>query len=603
MDKVAIKYQVSLENPENHLFSVTCTIQTPDLLGQEVALAKWIPGSYLIRDFSKHLINLQARSENGQALNIWPVSTASWRIEPCASAIIIDYQVYAWDLSVRGAHLDQTHGFFNGTSLFLAVEGQREAHCEVELLASEWTRQNSWKIATTLPSRSVDANGFGRYQANHFWDLIDYPVEMGTYQTLAFEAAGIPHRMTITGQVAIEQVDQKRLIEDLTRICETELSLFSEPYPIDQYLFQVTVTESDYGGLEHLNSTALICSRNDLPYLNDEKRTAGYLQFLELCAHEYFHLWNVKRIQPKAFQYPSLLEPVHTNQLWWFEGITSYYDGQLLYRAGILDRDDYLNQLAIEMTRVYRMPGRFKQSVAESSYLTWTKFYQQDENAPNAIVSYYTKGSLIALALDLRIQAETNGQKSLDTILRYLWQQYGQTATGLEEGEIERICSQVSGVDLTRFFEEALYGTEDIDFERLFAPFDIQFALRPAANIKDLGGKTTSQQSPCNLGANLLQTEHQTLTLTHVWQSQTAALAGLAAGDEIIAINDLKIKTLDALETLLARYQPGDQLRCHFFRRDELMQTQLILTPPVSDRVILTASPTLKTESLLWPIK
>jgi len=601
LDKVAIRYQITPKNPESHLFSVTCFIQNPDPLGQVISLAKWIPGSYLIRDFSKHLIDLKAKTGSGQKLKIEPLDISRWQIEVSPGALVIEYQVYAWDLSVRGAHLDLTHGFFNGTSLFLAVEGQREQPCEVILQSTDKTQH--WKVATTLPSKELDTHGFGIYQARHYWDLIEYPVEMGSFHRLQFDAAGIPHEMVITGRVNFEQLDQTQLVTDLKQICEAELSLFGAPYPIERYLFQVTVTEKDYGGLEHLNSTALICARNDLPYINDEKRTTGYTQFLELCAHEYFHLWNVKRIQPKVYQRPSLLDPVYTRQLWWFEGITSYYDCQLLYRAGILNRQAYLNQLAIEMTRVYRMPGRFKQSVEESSWHTWTKFYQQDENAPNAIVSYYTKGSLIALALDLTIRAETVNQKSLDTVLCFLWQHYGQTAIGLEEGEIEEICSQVTGIKLTDFFAKALYGTEDLDFESLFAPFGIQFSLRPATHVKDQGGVATTQPSPCALGANSQPTEHQTILLTHVWEAQPAATAGLAAGDEIIALAGLKVKTIEDVDTLLARYQAGDQLTCYYFRRDELMQTQITLQAPVHDRVVLTDLASQEMEPLLWPTR
>lgn len=603
MSNADIRYQITPENPRGHLFSVRCHIQTPDQDGQKVSMATWIPGSYLIRDFAKHIINLHAETINGTPLSIQAIDKSRWSIEPCESAIVIYYQVYAWDLSVRGAHFDTTHAFFNGTSVFLAIEGQQHQPCDVDIRVSPHSQERNWQVATTLPSQSVDANGFGHYQASDYWDLIEYPVEMGNFYRLAFEAAGIPHEMVITGRVNWHQVDQSLLIADLTKICETELTLFSTPYPIDRYLFQVTVTEKDYGGLEHLNSTALICARDDLPYRQDEKRTAGYIQFLELCAHEYFHLWNVKRIQPKVYQQPSLQQPVYTKQLWWFEGITSYYDCQFLYRAGILDREAYLNQLEKEMTRVYRMPGRFKQSVAESSWLTWTKFYQQDENAPNAIVSYYTKGSLIALALDLIIRKETAGQKSLDTVLLHLWQHYGQTATGLKEGEIEHLCSQVTGIDLSDFFETALYGTTDINFESLLAPFGIQFSLRAATHAKDQGGQVETTRFPPALGANLQQTEHQTLLLTHVWQSQSAENAGMAAGDEIVALDGLKVKTLEGLEKLLSRYQPGDSISCVYFRRDELMQTDIIIEPPVKDRVVLSDAKNGQESILQWPTK
>lgn len=587
-----ICYRITPLNPFAHLFQVTLTVARPNPGGQSFSLPNWIPGSYLIRDFSKHLIDLQAETENGTPLSVTPVEKSHWQVAPHQGSIRIQYQVYAWDLSVRGAHFDQTHAFFNGTSVFLAVDGQRDQACSVEIVPSPFSQAENWQVATTLPVENVDADGFGRYRADDYLSLIDYPVEMGRFHLLEFDACGIPHQIAFTGKIEFHCIDKKQLLDDLTRICETELKLFGQPYPIERYLFQVTVTEKDYGGLEHRDSTALICARSDLPYLNDdlnnEKRSDGYIQFLELCSHEYFHTWNVKRIQPEIYQTASLKEPVYTNQLWWFEGITSFYDAQILHRAGILDHDSYLNQLAKEMTRVYRMPGRFKQSVAESSFLTWTKFYQQDENAPNAIVSYYTKGSLIALGLDLTIRAETQNAKSLDDVLLTLWREYGATGKGLQEGEIESICERASGLDLKDFFQRYLFGTEDLPFESLFAQFGIDFTLRPATNAKDTGGKTEQKSFPPQLGANLVESEHQTVKLTHVWNDQSAGLAGLAAGDEIIALNGFKMASVQALETYLARHNIGDDIPCHYFRRDELYETVLHLHPTPCDRVQLT---------------
>jgi predicted metalloprotease with PDZ domain len=598
-----IRYRIAPANPNAHLFHVELEIDQPDANGQSLSLPNWIPGSYLIRDFSKHLIDLQAETASGEPLPITPVEKSHWQVAPHNGPIKVQYDVYAWDLSVRGAHFDQTHAFFNGTSVFLAVDGQRDQACSVEIVPSPYSEAENWRVATTLPPENVNEHGFGLYRADDYLTLIDYPVEMGCFHLLEFEACGIPHQIAFTGKIEFHCIDKKQLLNDLTRICETELELFGQPYPIERYLFQVTVTEKDYGGLEHRDSTALICARSDLPYLNDEKRSDGYIQFLELCSHEYFHTWNVKRIQPEIYQTASLKEPVYTNQLWWFEGITSFYDAQILHRAGILDHDSYLNQLAKEMTRVYRMPGRFKQSVAESSFLTWTKFYQQDENAPNAIVSYYTKGSLIALGLDLTIRAETQNAKSLDDVLLTLWREYGATGKGLQEGEIESICERASGLDLKDFFQRYLFGTEDLPFESLFAKFGIDFTLRPATNAKDTGGKTEQKSFPPQLGANLANTEHQTVKLTHVWNEQSAGQAGLAAGDEIIALSGFKMASVQALESYLARQDIGDVIPCHYFRRDELHETVIHLYEPPCDRVLLEPALKKPDEALEWMSK
>jgi len=580
-----IKYSISASDPKAHLLSVTIDIDKPIQPKQYLRLPNWIPGSYLIRDFAKHLSSISVVDSSGNQLPITTIDKSSWSFSS-AEAVTINYQVYAWDLSVRGAHFDETHAFFNGTSAFLEVVEQHDQACLVEIKHTDTTQKNHWKVATGMPKDKVDEAGFGFYEAENYAALIDYPVEMGTFTEIEFLANNIPHKMVLTG---VFDFDEERLTEDLIKICETELNLFGTPAPIEDYLFQVMVTGSDYGGLEHRNSTALICSRNDLPYIGMKEATDGYLQFLELCSHEYFHTWNVKRIQPKVYQQSDLQSPVYTNQLWWFEGITSYYDGLILHRAGLVDDKTYLKTLAKQMTRVYRMPGRLKQSVAESSWLTWTKFYQQDENAPNAIISYYTKGSLIALGLDLKIRATTNNQKSLDDVLLHLWQHFGSQGIGIEDGQIERICSEVSGTDLTDFFDAYLFGTQDLPFDELFAPFGVDFCLQSPTSLDDLGGVVADEDTlslPSFLGANVTVSSSG-LKVTHVWNQQSAYKAGLAAGDEIIAIKHLKISTKGELEALLKRHDKSKSLSCHYFRRDELRETSLTLLAPPVDRVAL----------------
>ena len=581
-----IQYQISALDPNKHLFDVKIHIDQPNPTKQILSLPNWIPGSYLIRDFAKHLTALSVTDSNGKALEITAIEKSSWQILNCQTSIVVSYQVYAWDLSVRGAHFDQSHAFFNGTSVFMKVHGYENEVCSVLLEASQFSDQQNWKVATTLPISYVNEQGFGQYQAKNYMDLIEYPVEMGLFMLLEFEACGIPHRVALTGKFERDKLDKDRLIKDLTAICEIELNLFASPYPFEEYLFQVMITGDGYGGLEHTNSTALLCSRDNLPYLNTEHPSDKYLQFLELCSHEYFHSWNVKRIKPEVYLTAELSEPVYTNQLWWFEGITSYYDGLFLNSAELVNSDDYLNRLSKEMTRVYRMPGRFQQSVAESSFLTWTKFYQQDENAPNSIISYYTKGSLIALGMDLTIRAASNNKKSLDDVLLHLWKNYGQANIGLAEFEIEKICTEVGGVDFKDFFNKHLYGTEDIPFSDLFKPFGIEFKLRAATSNNDLGGEKNGK-TVLSIGANLTASQNNSVKVNQIWHNQPASLAGIASGDEIIALNGYKITQPKQLESLLKLHDINDKISCHYFRRDELMTTTLILTEPPKDRVEL----------------
>ncbi|BCN93380.1 peptidase M61 [Thiomicrorhabdus immobilis] len=594
-----IHYRISAFDPKAHYLKVSVHIAQPVQPVQYLRLPNWIPGSYLIRDFAKNITELNVTNNSGKTIHLDTIDKSNWSFKS-DEAVIISYYVYAWDLSVRGAHFDQTHAFFNGTSAFLEVVGLEHQACQVTIEQSNISHKNHWKVATGLPKIDTDKQGFGLYQADNYNALIDYPVEMGAFTEIHFSACGVPHTMVITG---VFDCDESRLKEDLIKICETEINLFGRPAPVEEYLFQVMVTGSDYGGLEHRNSTALICSRDDLPYKGMQKATDGYLQFLELCSHEYFHTWNVKRIQPKVYQDSDLQTPVYTNQLWWFEGVTSYYDSLILHRAGLVDTPTYLQLLAKQMTRVYRMPGRFKQSVSESSWLTWTKFYQQDENAPNAIISYYTKGSLIALALDLTIRKATQGKKSLDDILLYLWEQFGKTQIGIEDGQIEAICSQVSGVDLSQFFEDYLFGTKDIPFAELFAEFGYHFGLRAQSGLDDLGGdqggdlvndaanESVDSALPNHLGANISATPQASLKITHVWHNQPAYQAGLASGDEIIALNGLRIASKAQLDNLLKRHDNNQPLSCHYFRRDELRSTTIKLEAPLKDRVFIRQVP------------
>lgn len=585
-----IRYTIYAFDPKAHLFRVKLEIAQPQQPNQVLRLPNWIPGSYLIRDFAKNIVSIKAYDETGTSVEVQTLDKSSWSFSS-NTATTLEYEVYAWDLSVRSAHFDESHAFFNGTSTFLEVLGQSDQACEVDIQLTDHAARNQWQVATGMPEKQVDNNGFGLFQAESYTDLIDYPVEIGTFTDIRFEANGIPHRMVLTG---VFDLDEARLKQDLIKICETELNLFGEPSPVENYLFQVMVTGSDYGGLEHSNSTALICSRNDLPYPGMAQATDGYLTFLELCSHEYFHTWNVKRIQPKAYLESDLQTPVYTNQLWWFEGITSYYDALILLRSGVIDESIYLKLLAKQMTRVYRMPGRFNQPVSESSWLTWTKFYQQDENAPNAIISYYTKGSLIALALDLTIRQQTGGKRSLDDILLYLWQHFGQTRTGIEDGEIEAVCAQVSGLNLDDFFDQYLFGTEDIDFQALFADFGVDFILQTAKGLDDLGGSELSPDEteiPTSLGANLTNLESG-LKVTHIWNQQAAYHAGISAGDVIIALNNLKLTSKAQVDQLLKRSQPGHEITCHYFRRDELRSTSIKLMAPLLDRVVLKSTAT-----------
>lgn len=590
-DSAPLTYRVSPSRPEAHLFAVELVVPAPEA-SLTLTLPAWIRGSYMIRDFARNIVSLaasQAAGDESQTLAVTKLDKQTWRldgIDPQNGPVRVRTEVYAWELTVRAAHLDRTHGYFNGTSLFLRVAGREDRSCVVELLPPPDDELADWRVATSLRRDGAEPWGFGRYRADDYEDLIDHPVEMGRFELIEYDVEGRPHAMAISGR---QQADRERLRTDLGAICTEHAALFGE-LPVDRYLFLTTVVGKGYGGLEHRFSSSLLCSRKDLP----ARRAGGggegapadkdYRRFLGLCSHEYFHLWNVKRIRPRAFAEQGLEREVHTRLLWAFEGITSYYDDLALVRSGRVDAKGYLELLAETMTRVQRNPGRLRQSVVESSFDAWTKFYKQDENAPNAIVSYYAKGALVALALDLMLRRDTHGRCSLDDVMRVLWQRHGRTGIGVEERGIETIAAEVSGLDLRDFFARALDSTEELDLAQPLANVGIAMRQRPATGPSDVGGVADAFEAVAarpDIGVRL-QPDMSEAQLAVVLDARPAQRAGLAPGDQIIAIDGIKADAA-GFDQLLGQAPTGESIRVHAFRRDELMTFEVTPEPAPAD--------------------
>ncbi len=581
MSDHGIRYTVRVLDAAAHMFQVELQIAAPDPAGQVLALPVWIPGSYMVRDFARNIITVTA-SSGGHDVDISKLDKTTWKVAPCEGPLTVVYEVYAWELTVRTAHMDRTHGFFNGTSMFLAVRGQEDQPCEVVLEPGADPHVADWRVATTLPRTAGEPWGYGTFLAADHDELVDHPVEMGDFQVVSFEACGIPHHVAVTGRV---RFDEDRMATDLKAICEQHLEFFGKPYPIEAYLFQVYAVGDGYGGLEHRSSTALICKRDDLPQPGDDEVTDGYRQFLGLCSHEYFHTWNVKRLKPRVFVPYDLTGEVHTELLWWFEGVTSYYDDLGLLRAGRIDEKSWLELVGRTITQVMRVSGRLKQSVAESSYDAWTKFYRQDENAPNAIVSYYAKGSMVALALDLELRRRSGGTHSLDTLMATLWARFGD-GSGVPERHIEEVCAELLGESMQDFFDHAVYGTDDLDLASLLADVGVTLHTRPAKSGSDKGGTSGPTDDTCALGATVVKGSGGAL-LRHVHDGGPARAAGLSAGDVVVAFDGLRVTGSDLVSKVAAR-QEGEVVAVHFFRRDELYTTQVTLQAAPHDTVWLT---------------
>ncbi|MEP6657929.1 MAG: PDZ domain-containing protein, partial [Betaproteobacteria bacterium] len=557
--------------------------------GQRFRLPTWIPGSYLIREFARQFTRVHAHDASGP-VEIAKEAKDTWRAAPCPGPLTVIAEVYAYDLSVRTAYLDGDRGFFNGPSVFLCPAGLEAVACELEIVAPAGNDHLRWRVATAMPRRGAAPYGFGKYGAGNYDALIDHPVEMSDFTLASFEAGGAIHDIAISGR---HRADTDRLAADLQKVCAWQCDLFhgapNGRAPFDRYVFLVAAVGEGYGGLEHRASTSLLCKRDELPLPGMTGISADYRTFLGLASHEYFHSWNIKRIKPAAFTPYDLARENYTRQLWAFEGITSYYDDLALVRSGVITIDDFLELLGRTMTTVLRGPGRAMQSVADSSFDAWIKFYRQDENSPNAGVSYYAKGSLVALALDLTLRRHGT---SLDALMRALWRRHGNTGIGVPEDGIARLAAEIAGVPLDDFFARYVHGIEDLPLAELLEELGIALHVRAAEGSTDRGGKRGKDDGQGKprvwIGAKLAAGSEP--RLQHVYRGGPAECAGLAAGDVLVAIDGLRASE-HALEKLCVQHAPGDVIGVHAFRRDELRTLACTLTAAPHDTCWLVLGP------------
>ena len=580
---VSVLYRLRPLAVAAHVFDVTLTVSQPAKKGQVFRLPVWIPGSYMIREFARHIVTIKAQA-GGKPVALCKLDKQSWQADPVEGPLVLNYQVYAYDLSVRGAYLDQQRGFFNGTSVFLSVDGYEQSPCDVVIERPRGKDFHDWRLATSLTSRDdakdLEAqHGFGRYRAQSYDELIDHPVEMGRFEQVEFKACGVPHRFVVSGRF---NADLKRLARDVKRICEWHIKLFGQPAPFDRYVFMLFVGAEIYGGLEHRSSTALMAERADLPARDVEGISDGYLRLLGLISHEYFHSWNVKRIKPAAFVPYDLTQVNYTRLLWAFEGVTSYYDDLALLRCGLIDAPRYLGLLAQTFSMVERANGRNKQTLEDSSFDAWIKYYRQDENSPNSQVSYYTKGALVALALDLLIRRQSHQSASLDDVMRALWTRWRQTQNGVAEDEWEHLAGEVTGLNLQPFFESALRSTEVLPLVELLASQGIKLEFTAAQNGADRGGFYADAQ-PVSIALGFGAkgaSDALGVKLVHVHDGGAAQTAGLSAGDVVVALDGLRVSQPDQLSACLCA---GRNVAVHAFRRDELMTFDLTPAPASAD--------------------
>ncbi len=585
LSDAAVVYNVRPQDPGSHVFDVTCRISEPDPKGQTFSMPTWIPGSYMIRDYARHVLSVEAHVDN-ETVPLRKLDKSTWHAGAVTGPLLLRAKIYANDLSVRGAYLDSEHGFFNGVCLFFQIHGMEDQRCVLHITPPKDFAEAQWTIATSMKRLTGDEGDFGAFVSENYSDLIDHPVLMGNLSICRFEAGGAEHVIAIVGR---QEADLDRLEHDVQQLCSCHADFFGGPAPLDRYFFLLTVLNQGFGGLEHRYSSALICARDTLPQIGTSKVTSGYRKLLGLFSHEYFHLWNVKRIRPAEFASYDLSREAYTRQLWVFEGITSYYDDLLLLRSGLISVKGYLELLGRTLTSVYRSGGRRHQTLEDSSFDAWIKFYRQDENSPNAVVSYYTKGAMVALTLDLELRLRSAGKLSLDDVMRELWRRYGSdNSSGLPEDGFELLVEELSGFGLGEFFKKALRSHIDPPTGILLAKCGVRVHMRARESETDAGGKPGHREDrPLPWLGVRTQALGNGVIVKYVLADGPGMQAGLSPKDQLVALNGLRVTSTN-LNTLLDNIGFSDGMEIDVFRRDELIRLTVASTSPPHDTCYLT---------------
>jgi predicted metalloprotease with PDZ domain len=546
---VEIAFTVSMPQPHTHMLEVEINVKRgadAQVSAEEIlVMPVWTPGSYLIREYARNVQNFRAIDASGQPLQWEKVNKNSWRVITNSSREWrAAYSVYANELSVRTNEVNSDHAFWNNAALLMYLQGFLDAPSTLHIVAPQ-----PWKVATGLPAAAGPKNTF---RAENFDILYDSPVEVSNFKTLAFEVKGVPHRIVIDGE---GNYDPERMRRDVQKIVEAEVELMGGEIPYHDYTFILHLRSTGGGGLEHLNSTALGFPRFGF------KPEISYRGFWSLVAHEFFHLWNVKRIRPDTLGPFDYTKENYTKLLWVAEGITDYYTRVAVRRAGLISDKALLADIAMLFQGLQKTPGRLQMSAEEASFDSWIKYYRQDENSVNSQVDYYNKGAILGLLLDLEIRKRSSGAKSLDDVMRYLYAEFYKKGRNYAPEDFQKVSELMAGSSLEQFFAKYVRGNEELDYNT---------ALAGAGLLLDTPGATGTDKAAekAYLGAQLAQ-EGERLMVKRVVAGTPAYEQGLNSGDQIVAVNNMRANK-DFFDARMAEKHPGDSLTLTIFREDDL---------------------------------
>jgi predicted metalloprotease with PDZ domain len=578
--KPKVSYVVTPADLVSHRIHVSAEVQeiTPGTDSVDFVMPVWTPGSYEIREYSRNVRGCTARTPAGEPLSVTKIAKNRWRV-PCggSQALIFSYTVYGHELSTQGLDVTPEHIYMNGAHVFCYLDGSLESPSEVTL-----NPPPGWKVFTELTE--VEKNP-PHYRAKNFDELVDSPIEIGNPAEFTIRPGGIPHRIIFCGSGG--NFTAHRVEEDLTKMVEATRKIFGM-LPVTHYTFFFHLADKWDGGLEHATSTSIV-----LPH-HIFRPNKSYEEFLDVACHEYFHLFNVKRIRPAVLGPFDYSKENYTRLLWAMEGTTDYYTFLLLRRAGLLTPKRYLEIIGKHIKRYKETPGRLVQSLEESSFDSWIDLYHPYEESRNSSISYYLKGELVSMCLDLEIRGKSGNAKSLDDVMRHLWKEFGARDLGMSEDAYLKEAQKATGLDLSEFFRNYVSGTTEVDFPLYFGHAGLDLVSEDKEAAKD-----DEDEKPAYMGIDTEKVDG-TLRITVVVEGSPANRAGLTAGDELVAIDGTRI-TLNTLVDTLKRYEPGDAVEVTYFRRARIGKLSVTLgkAPPEKWMIRPKATPTDEQKRLL----